>query len=226
MRIPTYLFAAQWALLFGLGLLVVVMYRQLGHVFGAKPPREHGPAAGTGAPGFEYKRVSDGTLHHFEPGRGRPALLAFVNPTCLTCEQLVASMSRTGRAGGLDAVRVILVMSDPVAYLQVSEAFREASLEIGRVTTMTTISAYRAEATPLLVAIDGDGVIRSAGAAVKEDEIRRFVQACLAPPPAAMLNIAPAAVHSHQGETAHHHAGVPVDAPATSVSEGEAGQGL
>ena len=40
-----------------------------------------------------------------------------------------------------------------------------------------------------------------------------------------MLDVVPAAAHSHNGATAQHHAGVLVDAPATSASEGEAGQG-
>lgn len=49
MKVSLYLVIAQWAILFGLALLLIVLYRQLGRVFGAKeptkyglPPRNHG----------------------------------------------------------------------------------------------------------------------------------------------------------------------------------------
>ncbi|MGI8447986.1 MAG: hypothetical protein ACR2MP_12565 [Streptosporangiaceae bacterium] len=190
-RIPVYLATAQWALLLALGLLVIVMYRQLGHVFGPKATFEHGPAAGSGAPSFEYKRIADDTLQYVTPGNGEPALLAFVNPTCQACERLVSAFATAERAGYLKDLRVLLIISDPPAYLQVSEAFRTTTLEIGRVTSRATLNAYNAEATPLMVAIDSGGTVRAAGAAAKADEISTFVRACLLPPPDSTLPVVP-----------------------------------
>jgi hypothetical protein len=183
MRIPLYLAIAQWALLLGLGFLVIIAYRQLGRIFGPRALSEHGPPAGSTAVSFEYERVSDGSLQYVAPGGGQAMLLAFVNPTCQTCEKLVASFSAVHQAGDLDGLRVLLLISDPPSYLQISDSFRSTALEIGRVTTRGTLSAYRAAATPLLVAIDSAGVIRSSGAAREIDEVRAFIQACILPPP-------------------------------------------
>ena len=60
----------------------------------------------------------------------------------------------------------------------------------------TTINAYQASGTPLVVSVDGSGVIRKAGPAVEVNEIRAFVQACLLAPPEKELAIVPA-THSH-----------------------------
>lgn len=183
MRIPVYLAVAQWTLLLALAFLVIIMYRQLGRVFSQnKHTHQHGPATGSGAASFEYMRAADGTRQYLNPGDGQPTLLAFVDPSCRSCEQLVDAMGVAKAAGELDGLRVLLLMSDPPAYLQISETFRSTKLEIGRIMTPTTQQAYNALATPLLVAIDPAGVIRSAGVARELPEVRAFSLACLRPP--------------------------------------------
>ena len=92
MRVPIYLEIAQWALLLGLGFLVVIMYRQLGHVFGDKPHEEHGPPVGSAAPPFEYLRVGDRSVQR--PSRAGSSRAARVrHPTCQACDTLVASFT-------------------------------------------------------------------------------------------------------------------------------------
>jgi hypothetical protein len=182
MRIPLYLAVAQWALLLGLGLLVIIMYRQLGRVFGtAKATAGLGPQAGKRAADFGYERIADGTRHYVTPGDGRPLLLAFVDPTCPACEQLVENLGAA--AGDLAGIRVLLLTSDPPDYMQISDAFRSTALEIGRVTTHGVREAYNAVATPLLVAIDGNGLVRAAGSVRQLKEVRGFGAACLLSPP-------------------------------------------
>jgi hypothetical protein len=202
MRIPLFVAVAQWALLLALSLLVIVMYRQLGHAFSTRRPAgELGPPVGSSAAGLDYMRVSDGALQRFEPGGGQPALLAFVEPSCQACEKLVAAVGAVARAGDLSGLRVLLLMSDPPSYLQISEVFRSCSLEIGRITTRATVVAYKATATPLLVAIDGQGFVRSAGPAIEADEVRAFRQACLLTP-AATLTVVPAGPRTDRHEAA------------------------
>jgi hypothetical protein len=182
MKVSLYLVIAQWAILFGLGFLLVVLYRQLGRVFGAKEPRKYGLPPGTLAPAFEYRRVSDGSLQHFAPGNDHPALLAFVNPTCLACDQLVDAMSGAHDQGELNAVRVLLVTSDPVSYIEISDSFKDTPLEIGQVTTRATLNSYQAVATPLIVSIGASGHISASGTTTELAELRNFVHACLNPP--------------------------------------------
>jgi hypothetical protein len=194
MRIPLFLAVAQWALLAALGLLVLIMYRQLGRVFGQNKPAaaEHGPAAGTVAAAFEYTRLADESLQYFVPGGGQAALVAFADPSCQACDRLVAAMNVVDSAGELAGLRVLLLMSDPPKYLQISAAFQSTRLEVGQIMTQATVAAYQATATPLLVAIDSSGVVRSAGAAAEVADVRAFIQASLVPPPGMTLAVAAA----------------------------------
>jgi thiol-disulfide isomerase/thioredoxin len=203
MRIPLYLAVAQWALLLALGLLVVTAYRQLGRVLGrSRTPAELGPPAGSRPGPIAYERLSPagvaadsggpdsaGALHSFVPGDGKPALVAFVDPTCPSCEELVTVLSAAQQAGELAGLRLLLLTADPPSYLQISAAFRTTRLEIGRPLDRADLEPYRASATPLLVAIDGAGVARAAGTAVRIAEVRAMSQACLLPQPAELLPV-------------------------------------
>jgi hypothetical protein len=127
----------------------------------------------------------------FIPGGGQPALVAFVDPTCPSCEQLVTTLAQAQAAGELAGLRVLLLTSDPPAYLQISPAFQGADLEIGRPLDRADLESYRPSATPLLVAIDADGAVTKAGVAIRPAEVRAFSQSCLlpAPSPEALLPV-------------------------------------
>jgi hypothetical protein len=215
MRIPLYLAVAQWALLLALGLLVVTAYRQLGRVLGrAKQPAELGPPVDSRPGKIAYERISrpggngagpagpaghtrdaghgapaDNAVHSFVPGGGQPALVAFVDPTCPSCEELVTVLGAAQDADELGGLRVLLLTADPPSYLQISAAFRATSLEIGRPLDRADLEPYRATGTPLLIAIDAAGVVRAAGSAIRIAEVRAFSQACLLPPPGALLPV-------------------------------------
>ncbi|HXW46015.1 MAG TPA: hypothetical protein VEL03_14575 [Streptosporangiaceae bacterium] len=178
MHIPVYLEVAQWALLLGLGCLVVVMYRQLGRLL-RHPDHaaEFGPAVGSQAGQFRYERVPDGATGQVTPGDGRPILIAFVDPTCPACEQLVTSLGELRDADRLAGARILLLISDPPSYLGVSAVFSATSLEIGRPVSARDMTGYRAEATPLLVAVDGAGVVRAAGVASTPGQVRAMAAA-------------------------------------------------
>jgi hypothetical protein len=187
MTIPLYLAVAQWALLLALGLLVFVMYRQLGRILNAtgnaSATGELGPVVGTRAAGFEYTRVSDDTRQYFTPGGGQPSLVAFVDPTCPACEQLVSSLNAAADSGELAELRVLLLTSDPPAYLQISDTFRTTRLEIGRPVSRAAHDDYKASATPLLVGIDVHGEVRAAGSVRRPGEVRGFVSKANVPTP-------------------------------------------
>jgi hypothetical protein len=175
MRIPLYLAVAQWALLLALGCLVVLLYRQLGRLLGQSGGHaELGPPVGSTAARFRYERVPDGTAGELSPGDGVPALIAFVDPTCPACEQLVTSLSDAEATGELAGLRILLLVSDPPGYLGISAAFQATSLEIGRPLSTAEVASYRAVGTPLLVAIDGTGVVRAAGTASRPAEVRVY----------------------------------------------------
>jgi hypothetical protein len=182
MKIPLYLAVAQWTLLFAFGLLLLVVFRQLGrmlHKTDAAAPL--GPAVGSKAASLEYSRFADGTVQYLTPGDGQPTLLAFVEPTCPSCEELVLALGTAEHAGELSGLRVLLLTSSPKSYLKVSDAFRATRLECGRILARATTHAYGAASTPLLVAIDRDGVVTAAAPATRLAEVRTFIRACLLP---------------------------------------------
>jgi hypothetical protein len=175
MQIPLYLEVAQWALLFGLGGLVVVLYRQLGRMLGQSGKRpEPGPAVGSRATSIRYERVPDGAPGLITPGDGRPALIAFVDPTCPACEQLVSTLGGLRNGGELRGARILLLMSDPPRYVGISAVFRASSLELGRPVSPAEVHDYQATVTPLLVAVDVAGVVRAAGAVTRPGQVRAF----------------------------------------------------
>ena len=200
MKVPLYLAVAQWTLLFAFGLLLIVVYRQLGrmlHKDDAAAPL--GPVLGSKAASLEYNRFADDTVRYVTPGDGQPTLLAFVEPTCPSCEQLVLALGTAEHAGELTGLRVLLLTSSPKSYLKVSDAFRATQLECGRILARSTTQAYGATSTPLLVAIDRDGVVRTAAPAIRLAEVRTFSRACLLPPEAESIPIT-AAARQHEND--------------------------
>ncbi len=200
-RIPLYLAVAQWALLLCLAVLLIAAYRQLGRVLDkSRTPPELGPRTGARAGRIGYERLSTaGGASPDDTNRGRvprtfvpgtePALVAFVDPTCQSCEELVAALGHAREAGELDGVRVLLLTTDPPSYLQISAVFRATALEIGRPLDDAELAAYRPSATPLVVAIDAAGVVRAAGSAARPREVRAMIAASLLPPPAELLPV-------------------------------------
>ena len=184
-KIPVFLFAGQWALLAALGLLVVIMYRQLGRLLagGGEDP-ELGPPVGGQAAALTYVRPGDQRERRLSPGDGEPVLVAFADPTCPSCEQLVATLGELSAAGQLSALRTLVLISDPPSYLRISDEFSATELEVGRPARKDGLDAYRVSATPLLVAIDGAGVVRAAGSVVHAAEVLAFAQSCVLPAPA------------------------------------------
>lgn len=177
--IPLYLAVAQWALLGALGVLVIVMFRQLGRLLaGDAKARELGPPVGSLAVPLSYLRPGEADVCLFTPGGGQPALIAFVDPTCPSCEELVLVLDAMRAAGELAAVRVLLLISDPASYLRISEAFLASELEIGRPADPSGLDAYRATGTPLLVAVDAAGAVAAAGSTIRRAEVRRYRDAC------------------------------------------------
>ena len=183
MRIPEYVAIAQWVLLLTLGLLVTLMFRQLGRQLGAaKAPPAVGPPAGTPAVGFEYVRLDTGTREFFDPAEGA-ALLVFADPTCPACEELVAGLNQAHADGGLAEIRPLILTAEPASYLQISAPFRETRLPLGRPVSDSIRRAYRVSATPLLVAVDGAGLVRAAGPVIRPPDIAAFVRASTVPQP-------------------------------------------
>jgi hypothetical protein len=185
-KIPVYLFAAQWALLGALAVLVVIMYRQLGRLLtGSNKAADLGPEVGGQAPPLTYIITATGAERRLAPGEDGPVLVAFADPTCPSCEQLVTALGELSAGGELDGIRILVLISDPPSYLRISEVFSGSQLEIGRPSLRGGLDAYRVSATPLLVAIDASGVVSATGPVITAGEVRALAAACRPAPEAA-----------------------------------------
>ena len=181
MHVSLYLAVAQWALLGALGVFLLVLFRQLGHIMqGSASSAELGPRVGSQAASLQYRRPGEEQVRRLVPGDGQPALVAFVDPTCPSCEELVTVLGALRTAGELAAIRVLLLISDPASYLRISEAFSATELEVGRPADPSGLDDYRVSGTPLLVAIDQGGVVRAAGSAMRAAEVRHYCESCRA----------------------------------------------
>lgn len=181
-----YVIVSQWTILLTLTLLLYLLYRQLGRLLRpAKSPVPPGPPLGARAEDFEYISVTEGTLRTFSPESDVPTLVAFVDPTCSTCEHLVTAMADVNASGQLNGIRTLLLISDPPSYLQVSEVFRNTALEIGHIPSKSAVASYHVTSTPLVVAINGDGLVTATGSGRDPADVMEFVRSFSFPPSAA-----------------------------------------
>ncbi|HYZ77715.1 MAG TPA: hypothetical protein VE596_10120 [Gaiellaceae bacterium] len=172
-EIPTALAVAQWALLLGLAVLLVVAYRQLAYLMqvGQAASSHGGLAVDAEAPAFEYEPLgaANGTKR-FEP-RGAPAVLMFTDPGCGSCEKALLTLDQVTRALRLDGLRVLAVTSADDDVIEAIGTFGDTSVEVGRVDPGVPRRLYDTYVTPYFYAIGADGRIRGRGAAESEDQI-------------------------------------------------------
>lgn len=208
-EIPTALAIAQWVILLGLAVLLVVAYRQLAYLMevGQAASAHGGLAAGAEAPPFHYERIafgSDGGRASFDP-RGAPSLLMFTDPACGSCEKALRTVEDLTRTRREDGLRVLAVTSADQEVIEAISGFRDTTLELGRVDPSVQRRLYESYATPYFYAIRADGVVSDAGAAESEEQI------------AALLRVLdePTTGHGHDHHHDHEH-----EALATATTEG------
>ncbi len=176
--LPLWLVVSQWTLLFALGFLVIVMYRQLGFLLRLKDAgtEREGLPIGEKAPAFDYTPVNGSTSlpARFEP-IGKWSLLVFVEPGCSSCrstipalEQLVPILERR--------MRMLVVTSAEPALIAAIDVFRTASVGINRVSKDVPNELYRTRSTPFAYLADPEGIIQAKGVATDESAIRKIMQ--------------------------------------------------
>lgn len=179
-EVPIAVVITQWIVLFSLGVLVLVVYRQLAYLLqmSRAATADGGPELGTKAPAFDYVRLGEDTRHRFEPGRA-PAVLLFTDPGCGACDQALAALNQardSGRLNRLDGLRTLIVTgADPLAVIA-SDSLRESSFETALVEHAATHRDYHITVTPLLIGIDSDGHVRAKAAGVTEVTLKSFLR--------------------------------------------------
>lgn len=174
--LPIWLAVSQWVLLFALGFLVIVMYRQFGVVMQLKDhgTDKDGLPTGHQAPTFEYLGRSNGQgliPTRFEP-KGNWSLLLFADPGCSSCASAVLALESLSR--GQIAQTLIVTIADE-AQIEAIEAFQQTSLNIARVSHDVPNKLYRIHATPFAYLVNPDGVIHAKGIATDQATLRKIL---------------------------------------------------
>lgn len=176
--LPLWLVISQWVLLFALGLLVIVMYRQLGYLLHLRDvgTEREGLPIGEKAPAFDYTPVN-GDMRlpaRFEP-LGTWALLVFVEPGCASCRSTIPALERLVPSFE-QRIRVLVVTSAELALIAAVDEFRTAALGINQVSKEVPYELYQTRSTPFAYLIDPSGVIQAKGVATEEPAIRKIMQ--------------------------------------------------
>jgi hypothetical protein len=176
--LPTWLVVSQWTLLFALGFLIIVMYRQVGYLQQLKDvgSEREGLPVGENAPAFDYTPVNgiSRAPARFEP-RGRWSLLVFADPTCFSCQGTLVALGRM--VPKLEqTVRVLVATTAEPAQLASAEAFQTEAVAISRVRSDVPSRLYSTRVTPFGYLIDPEGKIRAKEVAADDASIRKMLR--------------------------------------------------
>lgn len=174
---PVWLVVSQWVLLFGLGFLVITMYRQVALLESLKDSGSdrEGLPVGAKAPSFDYMPLNRSVTVpvRFE-SEGKWSFLLFADPTCASCKNALLALERL--VPKLESMQVLVATTAEPALIAAIDAFRNASVEIGRIPADVSTKLYGTTVTPFGHLIDPEGVIHAKGIATDESSIRRIVR--------------------------------------------------
>lgn len=154
-----------WAAVLGLGVLVFLLYRQLGIMYlgTAEGVSRDGLERGAVAPDFTLADQT-GNVHRLAAYRGRPVMLLFGSPHCSPCRILLPQLHDWAKA------------HRDVAVLWLNAASPEESLKFVSETGATIpivpfapednlMDSYKVRVTPFMFMLDENGVVRAKGLA-------------------------------------------------------------
>lgn len=176
--LPLWLVVSQWTLLFALGFLILVMYRQVAllEYWKDRGTERDGLPIGEKAPAFDYIAVNQmsRTTTRFEPG-GNWTLLVFADPGCVSCENMLHALEQLAPKLEQGTSVLVVTSAEPVQ-IDASGAFRTTTVEVSRIHDEVRSRFYRTQVTPFGYLIDPDGIIRAKGAATDGTAIRKIVR--------------------------------------------------
>lgn len=180
--VPLWVLICEWTLLFALGFLVILAFRQIGYILHLKEELSNigsdkdGLPTGTPAPTFTYL-PTQGTENHprrFEP-RSVASLLLFADPECFSCQSALTALEQLAPQLNKKARVLIATSSDPHVIAAVEE-FSTTSFEVGLIAKEVVAKLYQTNTTPFLYLIDTKGVIQAKGIAGSKKDIKRVLQ--------------------------------------------------
>lgn len=180
--LPIPIVIAQWALLVGAILLIIVIYRQLAFILHEENSRlaPSGLPAGTLAPSFTYL-PSRSTLTGPQDGAnqfppvGEAAVLLFVDPQCPSCTDLLTALREFRSMPAFKDLLFLPVTSANSEFPPAVTRTRFPATPIGKV-SRDVMSDYHAPATPYAYTINRAGKIVEGKAPRGRSEVAQMLQ--------------------------------------------------
>ena len=174
--VPTSLAATAWALLAGLAVLVILVYRQLAYQLRMRPRNTTSKLElGEPAPDFPFAASdrADRARHLREVST--PTLLVFADPYCMSCEKLLESVA--AECGNPDdaSLRLLVATEADTASVGTSPAFGRLTRHLAFVDRGVPTRLYHIPGTPYAFAIGGDGLILAHGSPQTGPELRALL---------------------------------------------------
>jgi methylamine dehydrogenase accessory protein MauD len=151
-----------WVLVIVLCVVVVALARQIGTLHLRLGPRgaleldTEGPPLGEAKEPIDTEDLSGGAVT--VGGPGRRALLLFVSPSCMVCEQILPSLHAVARSAGLAPCVLTELDRDEAAL-----AFGPRPLGVPVVASSHAFAAYDVPGTPYAVVLDETGAVAAKG---------------------------------------------------------------
>jgi len=156
-------YVALWVLVLALGLLVLLLYRQLGIMYlgSAEGVSRYGLPPGTKAPDFSLTDQY-GNAQRLNAYRGRPAVLVFGSPHCSPCRILLPQLHDWAKAHPDVGILWLNAASADESLKFVSDT--GATVPVAPYTPQENLmDKYRVRVTPFMFLLDEDGVVRAKG---------------------------------------------------------------
>ena len=154
-----------WLIVLTLGVLVILLYRQLGIMYlgSAEGVSRDGIEKGTTAPDFSLTDQY-GTPQRLSDYRGRPVVLLFGSPHCSPCRTLMPQLHDWAAAHPEAGVVWLNAASEEESLKFVSEL--SATLPVAPYTPESKLmDRYKVRVTPFMFLLDERGVVRAKGLA-------------------------------------------------------------
>lgn len=152
-----------WLLVLGLGLLVLLLYRQLGIMYlgSAEGVSRDGLERGKPAPDFSLTDQY-GNPQRLANFRGKPSVLLFGSPHCSPCRILLPQMNEWAKAHPEVGVVWLNAASPEESLKFVSDTGAEIPVA-PYAPQENLMDKYRVRVTPFMFFLDENGVIRAKG---------------------------------------------------------------
>jgi methylamine dehydrogenase accessory protein MauD len=152
-----------WVLVLGLGLLVLLLYRQLGIMYlgSAEGVSRDGLAKGTTAPDFSLTDQY-GNVQRLSSYRGRPVLLVFGSPGCTPCRTLLPQLEEWAE-DHRDMGIIWLNAAPRDETLKYASDMGATVPVVAHVPDDKVADRYKVRVTPFSFMIDENGIVRTKG---------------------------------------------------------------